>query len=170
MQDFWAHKIFWKSLSIWRPVLPVFPIAQRASLLISTLNSLQVVLKVSDSSGWWLNPYRGRWQVPIFSWQHFAWNIPILSLPLSLFSFLPSFHCTHGICKLLGWGDQIWAAAAMYTIAMVALTPYPLHQARDWTRATTETIPILNLLHHNGNSPILSFQASVVSFFPTNPL
>ena len=34
----WAHKIFsWKYLIIWRSVLPVFPRAQSASFLISTL-------------------------------------------------------------------------------------------------------------------------------------
>ena len=38
----WAHKILsWKHLTIWRPVLPVFPRAQSTSFLISTLNSFQ---------------------------------------------------------------------------------------------------------------------------------
>ena len=37
-----------KCLTIQSPVLPVFRIAQSASFLISTLNSFQGVLKVSD--------------------------------------------------------------------------------------------------------------------------
>ena len=37
-----------KCLTIWSPVLLVFRIAQSASFLISTLNSFQGVLKVSD--------------------------------------------------------------------------------------------------------------------------
>ena len=44
----WAHKISWKYLTIWRPVLPVSPRAQGASFLIYTLNSFQGVLKVSS--------------------------------------------------------------------------------------------------------------------------
>ena len=48
----WAHKILsWKYLTLWRPVLPVFPRAQSASFLISTLNSFQGVLEVSSCSG-----------------------------------------------------------------------------------------------------------------------
>ena len=66
----WAHKIgSWKYLTIWRPVLPVFPRAQRASFLLSILNSFQGVLKISSSA--WFNPCRGRWQVTICSWQKF---------------------------------------------------------------------------------------------------
>ena len=64
----WAHKISsWKYLIIWRPVLPVFPRAQSASFLFSTLNSFQGVLKVSSCSSTWFNPCRGRWQVPLAS-------------------------------------------------------------------------------------------------------
>ena len=64
----WAHKIFsWKYLTIWRPVVPVFPRAQSASFLISTLNSFQGMLRVSDCSGLWLHPCRGRWWA-VFSW------------------------------------------------------------------------------------------------------
>ena len=64
----WAHKISsWKYLVIWRPVLPVFPRAQSASLLFTTLNSFQGVLKVSSCSSTWFNPCRGRWQVPMES-------------------------------------------------------------------------------------------------------
>ena len=61
----WAHWInSWKYLTIWRPVLPVFPRAQGASFLLSTLNSLQGALKVSSFSITWFNSCRGRWQVP----------------------------------------------------------------------------------------------------------
>ena len=35
-------------ISIWRPILPVFPRTWIASFLISTLDSFQVVLEVSD--------------------------------------------------------------------------------------------------------------------------
>ena len=62
----WAHKISsWKYLTIWRPILPVFPRAQRASFLILTLNSFRVLLKVSSCSSSQFNPCRGRWQGPI---------------------------------------------------------------------------------------------------------
>ena len=41
--------------------LPVFPWAQSTSLLLSTLNSFQRVLKVSSFSSTWLNPCWGRY-------------------------------------------------------------------------------------------------------------
>ena len=64
----WAHQISsWKYLTIWRPVLPVFPRAQSAPFLLSTLNSFQGVLKISSCSSAWFNPRRGRWQVPMAS-------------------------------------------------------------------------------------------------------
>ena len=72
-------------LTIWRPVLPVFLRAPGASFLISTLNSFQGVLKVSSCSGTWFNPCRGRWQVPICSWQFhkcFKFKMPQLELIL----------------------------------------------------------------------------------------
>ena len=58
----WAHKIFGKYLTVWRPVLPVFPRAQSALLRISSLKSFQVVLKVCDYSGQWLPSSRTRWE------------------------------------------------------------------------------------------------------------
>lgn len=62
----WAHKIdSWKYLTIWRPVLPIFPRALNASSLLSTLNSFQGVSKISCYSSAWFNPCRGRWQVPM---------------------------------------------------------------------------------------------------------
>ena len=65
----WIHKISsWKYLIIWRPVLPVFPRAQNASFLFSTLNSIQRVLKISSCVSTWSNPCRGIWQMPICSW------------------------------------------------------------------------------------------------------
>ena len=46
-----AHKIgSWKCLTICRPVLPDFPRAQSTSFLLSTLNSLQGILKISSYS------------------------------------------------------------------------------------------------------------------------
>ena len=58
----WGHKIFsWKvSLTIWRPVLPVFPRAQSPSFLISGLKHFQDVLKISDHSGQWPHLCRDR--------------------------------------------------------------------------------------------------------------
>ena len=38
-----------------------FPRALRASFLISALNALQVVLKITDSSDWWLHLYCAQW-------------------------------------------------------------------------------------------------------------
>ena len=62
----WAHRISsWKYLSedlSWQ----FFP-EQSASFLLSTLNSFQEVLKISSFSSTWLNPCRGRWQVPMAS-------------------------------------------------------------------------------------------------------
>ena len=61
----WAHKInsweyLFEDLSF-----QFSPQRQSASVLLSTLNSLQVLLKVSSYSSTRLNPCRGRWQVPI---------------------------------------------------------------------------------------------------------
>ena len=52
----WAHKIAsWKYLTIWRPVVPVFPRAKSASFLFCTVNSFQGVLKVTGySSTYWI--------------------------------------------------------------------------------------------------------------------
>ena len=62
----WAHKIsFWKYLTIWKPVLPVFSWAQRASCLPSTLNSFQGMLKISNCISTWFNPCRARWRDPM---------------------------------------------------------------------------------------------------------
>ena len=47
----------WKYLTMWRPVLPVFPRGHSASFLLSALHSFQGVLKIST-----YNPCRGRWQ------------------------------------------------------------------------------------------------------------
>ena len=64
----WAHKInSWKYLTSWRLTLLVFPCAQRASFLLSTLNAFQRMLEVSSWNSTWYNPYRSRWQVPMAS-------------------------------------------------------------------------------------------------------
>ena len=63
----WAHKMSsWEYPMIWRPVLPVFPGAQRDLFLLSTLSSFQGVLKVSSSSTRF-NASRGRWQTRVAS-------------------------------------------------------------------------------------------------------
>ena len=66
--------------------MPVFPRAQRASFLFSTLSSFQGVLKVSSCSCSWFNPCRGRWQVPVCSWQG---EMP---LPTCIIGGLPRWH------------------------------------------------------------------------------
>ena len=59
----WGHKILsWKYLTIWRPVLPVFLRAQRASFLLSTLSSFQGVLKVTSCSSLILAEVDGKCQ------------------------------------------------------------------------------------------------------------
>ena len=62
----WAHKISsWEYLTLWRPVLPVFP--SSTERLISALHPelLSRVLKISSCSSTWINPYRWRWQGPM---------------------------------------------------------------------------------------------------------
>ena len=62
----WAHKIgSWEYLTVWRPVLPVFP--SSTEFLISSLHPelLSGVLKISSCSSTWINPYRWRWQGPM---------------------------------------------------------------------------------------------------------
>ena len=71
----WAHNIgSWKYLTIWRPVLPVFPWAQHVSFLLWTPELLSWLwggkgwvgegwgwdLKISSYSSTWFNLYRGR--------------------------------------------------------------------------------------------------------------
>ena len=54
-----------------RPVLPFFSEHRvPPSFLISTLKSLQRMLKISSSRSSWFNPCRSRWQVPICSWKN----------------------------------------------------------------------------------------------------
>ena len=78
-----------KNLTIWRPVLPIFPRAPIASFLFSTLSSFQRVLKVSGfdcmtAAAYDLilvNPCKSEgdgkcpWQVPTCSWQALKYNI-----------------------------------------------------------------------------------------------
>ena len=50
----WTHKIgSWKYLYIWRLVLPGIPQAYSALFLLSTLNSFQEMLKISNYSSTW---------------------------------------------------------------------------------------------------------------------
>ena len=67
----WIHKIIsWKYLS--EDLLCQFFSEHKCnSFLVSSMNSLQGVLKVSSCSSIWLNLYRGRWQVRICSWQKY---------------------------------------------------------------------------------------------------
>ena len=62
-----VHEHIFLKMSIWKPVLPVFPRVWNALFLISTLNSFQRVVKLSSSSRFWFNLCRGRWQVPVSS-------------------------------------------------------------------------------------------------------
>ena len=75
----WAHKISsWMCLTLWRPVQPVLPRAQRASFLLSTLNSFQGALKVSSCRAHDLILVevvgKCQWQVPICCWLLHAWK------------------------------------------------------------------------------------------------
>ena len=61
----WECKIgSWEYLTTWRPVLPVSPPAQGASLMLSHPELLQGVLKVSSCISTWFNPCGGRWWAP----------------------------------------------------------------------------------------------------------
>ena len=74
----WAHNISsWKDLTVWRPILPVFPRAQSTSFLLSTPNSFQGVLKISSCRSTSFNLCGGGWQVPICGWQPFSIYNPI---------------------------------------------------------------------------------------------
>ena len=65
----WTHKIGWEYLTIWRPVLPVFPWAPSASFLLSMLNS-----EAAAAHGLILVEADGKhpWQVPSCRWH--AWT------------------------------------------------------------------------------------------------
>ena len=64
----WAHKISsWKYLS--KELFCQFFPEQSASFQLSILSSFQGVLKISSCGSTWFNPYRGRWQRPLCSWQ-----------------------------------------------------------------------------------------------------
>ena len=59
MQEIWFIKVFPKNIYL-KACSAGFPRAQRASFLISTLNSFQSMLKVSNYHGYWLHSYRTR--------------------------------------------------------------------------------------------------------------
>ena len=51
----WAHKISsWEYLIVWRPVRPVFPWAQSASFLLSTLNSFRRCWRSAAAAAYYL--------------------------------------------------------------------------------------------------------------------
>ena len=61
----WAHKnLLPKTSNSLKTCSASFPRAQRASVLLSTLSSLQGVLRVSSCSGLGFNSCRGGWQCP----------------------------------------------------------------------------------------------------------
>ena len=102
----WAYKIsFWKYLPVWRPVLPVFPCAQSASFMLSTLNYFQGVLKASSCSSSWFNPcgYRWKfsWQVPVCSW-HSSQRVSMRIKWANIRKALNPIHSTYVLnkCKL----------------------------------------------------------------------
>ena len=72
----WAHKIgSWKYLTIWRPVLPVFPRARSASFLLSTWTPFRGCWKSAAAAAHDLILVevdgKCQWQMPIRSWQGF---------------------------------------------------------------------------------------------------
>ena len=90
----WVHKIFsWKYLTIWHPVLPVFPepFTQSASFLISALNIFQAVLKIRTAvaSGLILIEPDGEW---LFSHQvHRPFRTSVVKMGTQ---WVPSCSCT----------------------------------------------------------------------------
>ena len=97
----WARKIF---CSIWRLVLPVLPRAQRATFLISTLNSFPEVLKVRSCSGRDLILVEVDWQVPVCSLHRF-WGTQFRPQHRLLKSRAESVAKPVGSC---GVGGQSW--------------------------------------------------------------
>ena len=69
MQELGLKIFSWKDLTIWQPVLPVFPRAQSASFLIFTLNSFFRGVESQQLQRPWFNLCRCRWRVSVFSWQ-----------------------------------------------------------------------------------------------------
>ena len=74
----WSDKISsWKYLTVWRPVLSVFPRAQSASFLLSSLTYYQGGWKSAAAAlpDLIFVGVHGEcpWQVPICSWQHQSW-------------------------------------------------------------------------------------------------
>ena len=63
----WAHKVSWKYLAIWRPVLPV---SQSTEGLIPEFYSevLSWCVNGQACSDQWLQFYRTRWWTTVFSW------------------------------------------------------------------------------------------------------
>ena len=62
-----THKIsFWKYLTVWRPVLPLFPRTQMPPVCSPSWAPCRGCWKVSGCSDWF-NPCRGRWQGLLFS-------------------------------------------------------------------------------------------------------
>ena len=60
------HKIsFWKYLTVWRPVLPLFPRTQMPPVCSPSRAPCRGFLKVSSCTDW-LNLCRGRWQGLLF--------------------------------------------------------------------------------------------------------
>lgn len=82
----WAPKIFsWKSLTLWRPVLPVFPRAQSASFLVSSLSSFQGMWKSMGAMGVQLKLFNHHSLEAIsFNWRQALWRFLLLPRP-SLF-------------------------------------------------------------------------------------
>ena len=101
----WIHKIFsWKYINIWRPILPVLP-EHQCLLPDRHLELFQGVLKISGCRDSWFNPGRGRWQVPIFSWNvtviyfyNYATSVQFSSVAQSCLTLCdPMNHSTPGL-------------------------------------------------------------------------
>ena len=63
-----AHKISWKYPTIWWPILKVFPGHRVPHSWSSPWTSFRGYFEGLWSQQLWINPCRGRWQVPTFSW------------------------------------------------------------------------------------------------------
>ena len=85
----------------------VFPRAQSALFLISTMNSFQGVLKVSSLQWSWCNLCRGSWQVPTSSQQG-----PFTAIYLTMFwgDFMATVICSAGQAHPQVQGRFHWQA------------------------------------------------------------
>ena len=114
----WAHKNPYLKLSIWRLALSVSFRVQSVSFLISTLNSVRGMLKVSSCSRSWFNLCRSRWQVLIFSQQGSVMAINLTVVWVMHFMFILS-HGARNVHSHVWW--RFCQGATRYAIIGLGL-------------------------------------------------